>query len=126
VASHFFFGVGSNSLLNALKEMDLHWNFYLDAVMELISRMYAQQGRHVLLTIQLDEFQEVEKEQLNDMLNSLCIHQTINHHLRICTLVQLTGTTNDIELQAAKRYNEANKKRILSTGVSLSCNNFKI
>ena len=53
--------------------------------------------KHLLLTVQFDEFSEVEKPA---MLSILATHVTWKHYQRICFLPHLTGTDTDTGIKS--------------------------
>ena len=93
VAAHFFFGVGLDLLLSAVKDVEWRKQFTFENVCSLISKRYAMPtNKQLLLTIQFDEFSEVPKPVLNEIISLLGTHVTSKHDLCLCILAQLTGT----------------------------------
>ena len=108
IASHFFFGVHVEKLTEVLSSMNataVIKQFTLDKVLLLISKQYASQ-KPILLTLQLDEFSQVPLSILKGIISFLAVHMTSHHHLQVCILPQLSGTSTKIVIQEMQNFSK--------------------
>jgi hypothetical protein len=69
-----------------------------EKVYTFINKRYAT-NKQVLLTIQFDEFSEVPKPVLNEIISLLGTHVTSEHKLGVCILAQFTGTDTHVGIK---------------------------
>jgi hypothetical protein len=104
IASHFFFGKDSETTYSTFIEIfnnrDIVY-FKISNILSLINELYLQNNKKLLLTIQLDEFQELKRDLLNNLIRELAITITSKQiQYGICILPILSGTDTTLGIQS--------------------------
>ena len=107
VASHFFFGVGSNTFLREVGNIVALNKFTFEKVIHVISARYATQKKQVLLTLQLDEFSHVPLATLRHMVATTLGNFLLSgHELGVCIVPQLSGTSMEIVNEEVNKFSK--------------------
>jgi hypothetical protein len=92
-ASHFFFGKSALWLHSQISLLGRVHHFDFGGVLELISEYYDCQKQPLVLTVQIDEFDQIPALQLTQMLWNIGYQMVYEQSRKVWLLPCMTGTT---------------------------------